>query len=256
MLDIRRLIYEKNNELMVYNGFDAIIENYENEFLNIYGEYYANEIIIENVIYDATSINDLEIVEESIKDNFIEFKDKAIKKLKELLKKFTNWIKRIKDSIKMTLFGDKSGKFKLTKKQSMSKAEFAELLKNKYNEKKDTMKITMVDYDIPHLLSTDLIEKIAGRVRSIRENYDRLYFMGRDVREELYASVFNDEISYKDPDRKTKIKKYLKLMFRSDEESEVCLKDLDLDTLLNYDDICKDVIDDLNFFFQKKLRKW
>lgn len=136
MLDIRRLIYEKNNELMVYNGFDATIENYENEFLNIYGEYYANEIIIENVIYDATLINDLEIVEESIKDNFIEFKDKAIKKLKELLKKFTNWIKRIKDSIKMTLFGDKSGKFKLTKKQSMSKAEFAELLKNKYNEKK------------------------------------------------------------------------------------------------------------------------
>lgn len=96
-----------------------------------------------------------------------------------------------------------------------------------------------------------MIEKIAGRVRSIRENYDRLYFMGRDVREELYASVFNDEISYKDPDRKTKIKKYLKLMFRSDEESEVCLKDLDLDILLNYDDTCKDVIDDLNFFFKR-----
>lgn len=79
MLDIRRLIYEKNNELMVYNGFDATIENYENEFLNIYGEYYANELIIESMIYDATSINELEIVEESIKDNFIEFKDKAIK---------------------------------------------------------------------------------------------------------------------------------------------------------------------------------
>lgn len=248
MLDIRQLIYDKNNELMVYNKFDSVIENYENEFLNIYGEYYANEVIIENMVYDAKSSYDLEIIEESIKDSFIEFKDNAIKKLKELLKKFTDWIKRIKDSIKLTLFGDKSGKFKLTKKQSMSKAEFAELLKNKYNEKKDTMKITMVEYDIPHLLSTKLIEKIEIKVRSIRENYDRLYFMGRDVREELYARVFNDEISYKDPDRKTKIKKYLKSMFRSDEESEVCLKDIDLDTLLNYDELCKDVIDDLNFF--------
>ena len=51
MLDIRQLIYDKNNELMKYNKFDSVIENYENEFLNIYGEYYANELIIENMIY-------------------------------------------------------------------------------------------------------------------------------------------------------------------------------------------------------------
>lgn len=253
MLDIRQLIYDKNNELMVYNKFDTVIENYENEFLNIYGEYYANEVIIENMIYDAATINELEIVEESIKDNFIEFKNNAIKKLKELLKKFTDWIKRIKNSIKNFLFGNGNNTASSSKLKSMNKAELDKLLEEKYNEKKDTMRIEMYDFDTPFLDVIDIINDIEYSVNHIITNadYNSTYENMLNILYYKLSIKCNDDDLYKSQNRKQKIQEYITSIFRSDKKRAMLLNDMDISKLKEYPETYKELYNELDDFSKR-----
>lgn len=253
MLDIRQLIYDKNNELMVYNKFDSVIENYENEFLNIYGEYYTNEVIIENMIYDATTINELEIVEESIKDNFIEFKNNAIKKLKELLKKFTDWIKRIKNSIKNFLFGKGNNTTSSSKLKSMNKAELDKLLEEKYNEKKDTMRIEMYDFDTPFLDVIDIINDIEYSVNHIITNadYNSTYENMLNILYYKLSIKCNDDDLYKSQNRKQKIQEYITSIFRSDKKRVMLLNDMDISKLKEYPETYKELYNELDDFSKR-----
>lgn len=253
MLDIRQLIYDKNNELMTYNKFDSVIENYENEFLNIYGEYYANELIIENMIYDAATINDLEIIEESIKDSFIEFKNNAIKKLKELLKKFTDWIKRIKDSIKKFLFGNGNNTASSSKLKSMNKAELDKLLEEKYNEKKDTMRIEMYDFDTPFLDVIDIINDIEYSVNHIITNadYNSTYENMLNILYYKLSIKCNDDDLYKSQNRKQKIQEYITSIFRSDKKRAMLLNDMDISTLKEYPETYKELYNELDDFSKR-----
>lgn len=253
MLDIRQLIYDKNNELMVYNKFDSVIENYENEFLNIYGEYYTNEVIIENMIYDATTINELEIVEESIKDNFIEFKNNAIKKLKELLKKFTDWIKRIKNSIKNFLFGKGNNTASSSKLKSMNKAELDKLLEEKYNEKKDTMRIEMYDFDTPFLDVIDIINDIEYSVNHIITNadYNSTYENMLNILYYKLSIKCNDDDLYKSQNRKQKIQEYITSLFRSDKKRAMLLNDMNISKLKEYPETYKELYNELDDFSKR-----
>lgn len=253
MLDIRQLIYDKNNELMMYNKFDSVIENYENEFLNIYGEYYANEVIIENMIYDAATINELEIVEESIKDNFIEFKNNVIKKLKELLKKFTDWIKRIKNSIKNFLFGNGNNTASSSKLKSMNKAELDKLLEEKYNEKKDTMRIEMYDFDTPFLDVIDIINDIEYSVNHIITNadYNSTYENMLNILYYKLSIKCNDDDLYKSQNRKQKIQEYITSIFRSDKKRAMLLNDMDISKLKEYPETYKELYNELDDFSKR-----
>lgn len=253
MLDIRQLIYDKNNELMTYNKFDSVIENYENEFLNIYGEYYTNEVIIENMIYDAATINELEIVEESIKDNFIEFKNNAIKKLKELLKKFTDWIKRIKNSIKNFLFGKGNNTTSSSKLKSMNKAELDKLLEEKYNEKKDTMRIEMYDFNAPFLDVIDIINDIEYSVNHIVTNadYDSTYENMLNILYYKLSIKCNDDDLYKSQNRKQKIQEYITSIFRSDKKRAMLLNDMDISKLKEYPETYKELYGELDDFSKR-----
>lgn len=253
MLDIRQLIYDKNNELMTYNKFDSVIENYENEFLNIYGEYYTNEVIIENMIYDAATINELEIVEESIKDNFIEFKNNAIKKLKELLKKFTDWIKRIKNSIKNFLFGKGNNTASSSKLKSMNKAELDKLLEEKYNEKKDTMRIEMYDFDTPFLDVIDIINDIEYSVNHIITNadYNSTYENMLNILYYKLSIKCNDDDLYKSQNRKQKIQEYITSLFRSDKKRAMLLNDMNISKLKEYPETYKELYNELDDFSKR-----
>lgn len=253
MLDIRQLIYDKNNELMTYNKFDFVIENYENEFLNIYGEYYTNEVIIENMIYDAATINELEIVEESIKDNFIEFKNNAIKKLKELLKKFTDWIKRIKNSIKNFLFGKGNNTASSSKLKSMNKAELDKLLEEKYNEKKDTMRIEMYDFDTPFLDVIDIINDIEYSVNHIITNadYNSTYENMLNILYYKLSIKCNDDDLYKSQNRKQKIQEYITSLFRSDKKRAMLLNDMNISKLKEYPETYKELYNELDDFSKR-----
>lgn len=99
------LLFESIDYSDLNNYMEDALHDYSSDLLKIFGEDYTNSLILESVINEA-SLDELDIIEESVKDSFVEFKNNVVDKIKELWARFKAWIKKLIASIKDFIFGD------------------------------------------------------------------------------------------------------------------------------------------------------
>ena len=118
---------------------DEAIEESSVDIMEFVGEAYINDLVFEDALFDCNSLEELEVVEESIKDTAIEFKNKAVKKVKDLWAKFNAWIKNLFSSLKNQFT---SGEKLL--------AKYGKELASAYAARQDKVKLKSYIYKIPN----------------------------------------------------------------------------------------------------------
>lgn len=207
---------------------DQAIEESSVDIMEFVGEGYINDLVFEDALFDCNSIEELEVVEESIKDTAIDFKNKAVKKVKDLWAKFTAWIKNLFSSLKNQFT---SGEKLL--------AKYGKELASAYAARKDKVKLKSYIYKIP---SGDPGKDLEVSIK------DAFYGMSskssveknRDNIKKGYA----DAISAEGSGRKD-IRKVMASKLRNDEKKEIYLKQIPLETIKYFANGQKDAIKSL-----------
>ena len=207
---------------------DQAIEESSVDIMEFVGEGYINDLVFEDALFDCNSIEELEVVEESIKDTAIEYKNKAVKKVKDLWAKFTAWIKNLFSSLKNQFT---SGEKLL--------AKYGKELASAYAARKDKVKLKSYVYKIP---SGDPGKDLEVSIK------DAFYGMSskasveknRDNVKKGYA----DAISAEGSGRKD-IRKVMASKLRNDEKKEIYLKQIPLETIKYFANGQKDAIKSL-----------
>lgn len=207
---------------------DQAIEESSVDIMEFVGEGYINDLVFEDALFDCNSIEELEVVEESIKDTAIEYKNKAVKKVKDLWAKFTAWIKNLFSSLKNQFT---SGEKLL--------AKYGKELASAYAARKDKVKLKSYIYKIP---SGDPGKDLEVSIK------DAFYGMSskasveknRDNVKKGYA----DAISAEGSGRKD-IRKVMASKLRNDEKKEIYLKQIPLETIKYFANGQKDAIKSL-----------
>ncbi len=227
---------------------DEVIEEATNNTIELIGESYINDLILENALYDCETSEELLVVEESVKDSISSFKTKAETKVKELWAKFTAWIKNLMQTIKNQFT---SGE----KLVSKYKAE----IQSQYNARKDKIKIKSYIYkadpgnNAAKCLKTAIHDRAIamdnGSDKSSAVNYDK------DSAKKAYAQ----SIGAKSAGKKD-IKSLVALKIRNDEKKEIPLSSLDINVIIQYADGIKDAVKALkemqkteNDFFKQQI---
>lgn len=207
---------------------DQAIEESSVDIMEFVGEGYINDLVFEDALFDCNSIEELEVVEESIKDTAIDYKNKAVKKVKDLWAKFTAWIKNLFSSLKNQFT---SGEKLL--------AKYGKELASAYAARKDKVKLKSYIYKIP---SGDPGKDLEVSIK------DAFYGMSskasveknRDNVKKGYA----DAISAEGSGRKD-IRKVMASKLRNDEKKEIYLKQIPLETIKYFANGQKDAIKSL-----------
>lgn len=207
---------------------DQAIEESSVDIMEFVGEGYINDLVFEDALFDCNSIEELEAVEESIKDTAIDFKNRAVKKVKDLWAKFTAWIKNLFSSLKNQFT---SGEKLL--------AKYGKELASAYAARKDKVKLKSYIYKIP---SGDPGKDLEVSIK------DAFYGMSskssveknRDNVKKGYA----DAISAEGSGRKD-IRKVMASKLRNDEKKEIYLKQIPLETIKYFANGQKDAIKSL-----------
>lgn len=207
---------------------DQAIEESSVDIMEFVGEGYINDLVFEDALFDCNSIEELEVVEESIKDTAVDFKNRAVKKVKDLWAKFTAWIKNLFSSLKNQFT---SGEKLL--------AKYGKELASAYAARKDKVKLKSYIYKIP---SGDPGKDLEVSIK------DAFYGMSskasveknRDNVKKGYA----DAISAEGSGRKD-IRKVMASKLRNDEKKEIYLKQIPLETIKYFANGQKDAIKSL-----------
>lgn len=224
-IDIQASMIEDSDEYI-----NNVIEEATTNTIELIGESYINDLILENALYDCETSEELLVVEESVKDSLAGFKTKAETKVKELWAKFTAWIKNLMQTIKNQFT---SGE----KLVSKYRAE----IKSQYNARKDKIKIKSYIYQADpgnaavKCLKTAIHDRAIamdmGSDKSSAVNYDK------DTAKKAYAQ----SIGAKSGGKKD-IKSLVASKIRNDEKKEIPLSSLNIDVVLQYADGIKDAV--------------
>ena len=207
---------------------DEAIEEASVGILEFVGEAYINDLVFEDALFDCNSLEELEVVEESIKDTAIDFKNKAVKKVKDLWAKFNAWIKNLFSSLKNQFT---SGEKLL--------AKYGKELASAYAARKDKVKLKSYIYKIPsgnpgkdlEVSIKDTFYAMTGK-SSVEKNRDNI------------KKGYADAISAEGSGRKD-IRKVMASKIRNDEKKEIYLKEIPLETIKYFANGQKDAIKSL-----------
>ena len=207
---------------------DEAIEESSVDIMEFVGEAYISDLVFEDALFDCNSLEELEVVEESIKDTAIEFKNKAVKKVKDLWAKFNAWIKNLFSSLKNQFT---SGEKLL--------AKYGKELASAYAARKDKVKLKSYIYKIPsgnpgkdlEVSIKDTFYAMTGK-SSVEKNRDNI------------KKGYADAISAEGSGRKD-IRKVMASKIRNDEKKEIYLKEIPLETIKYFANGQKDAIKSL-----------
>ena len=207
---------------------DEAIEEASVDIMEFVGEAYINDLVFEDALFDCNSLEELEVVEESIKDTAIDFKNKAVKKVKDLWAKFNAWIKNLFSSLKNQFT---SGEKLL--------AKYGKELASAYAARKDKVKLKSYIYKIPsgnpgkdlEVSIKDTFYAMTGK-SSVEKNRDNI------------KKGYADAISAEGSGRKD-IRKVMASKIRNDEKKEIYLKEIPLETIKYFANGQKDAIKSL-----------
>lgn len=199
---------------------DEVIEEATNSTIELIGESYINDLILENALFDCETAEEIEAVEESVKTTVSTYANKAVDKIKELWGKFTAWMKNLLVSIKNQFT---SGE-KLVSK-------YGSEIKSQYEARKDSIKIKSYIYKIDDngaeclkASLKDAYAKMDGDAQTEDKNLNK----------EGIKKQYNDSIGAKDGTGKKDIKKVVASRIRNDEKKEIPLSSLNIDTIMHY----------------------
>jgi len=134
---------------------DDATEDFNKEAIALAGEIYIDNLIVEEALFDCETIEDLEVVEESIKETAKAKADKAVAKVKELWKKFKAWIKNLKDVV-VNMFT--SGSKLVSKNKAKIQAE--------YNRRGNKIKLKSYKYNINVVRAKSIIFDIENMAKA------------------------------------------------------------------------------------------
>lgn len=96
--------YNDDQVILSDSDNDVLLENamydYRQKSLEIFGQKYIDDILLEEMIFDDSNIENLEIIEESVIESLKNLKNSVAENIKKLWKKFKEWITNIINSIK------------------------------------------------------------------------------------------------------------------------------------------------------------
>ena len=204
---------------------DNAIEEASVDMIESVGESYINDLFLEDALANCSSIEELETVEESVKDTAVNFKNNAIKKVKALWSKFSAWIKNLFSSLKNQFA---SGSDLLSK--------YGSELDKAYNARKDKIKLKSYIYKIPQgdpcadiVVAVKVKEKELSDAETVEKNKE-------NVRKSYATSLSAESAGKKD------IRKIMASKIRNDEKKEIGLSELSLDVIKHYAGAQKDAI--------------
>lgn len=206
---------------------DNVIEEASVDMIELVGESYINDLVLEDALFGCNSIEELEVVEESIKETASNFKTKAITKVKALWQKFTAWIKNLMSSLKNQFTsGDKL----------LSK--YGTELTTAYNNRKDKIKIKSYKYIKP---VGDPCADIETAVKAKETELSGAETIEKD-KSKIKNAYAKDALSAEGSGKKD-IRKIMASKIRgTDEKKEIMLSEISLETIKYYASAQKDAI--------------
>ena len=205
---------------------DNVIEEASVDMIELVGESYINDLVLEDALSSCASIEELEAVEESVKETAVNFKNNAIEKVKKLWGKFSAWIKNLASSLKNQFV---SGE-KLISKYG------AELTKA-YNDRKDKIKVKSYVYKQPTgdpCADIDTAVKAKEKELSDAETLEK---NKANIKNAYAKGALSAEGS-----GKKDIRKIMASKIRNDEKKEISLSEIPLDTIKYFASAQKDAI--------------
>lgn len=107
--DDQVILSDVDNNLVLENA----IYDYRQKSLEIFGQNYIDNILLEEMIFDDSNIENLEIIEESVIESLKNLKNSVAENIKNLWKKFKEWITNIINSIKKLFVKEKEIKIEV-----------------------------------------------------------------------------------------------------------------------------------------------
>jgi len=193
----------------VEHGFEIAAEGYS-DVHKLVSSLYITDILIENAVMEGAEAEPL--IESSVK----EFKDKAVKKFKEIVEKIKNWFKKVIDRLKVRFTSTKDfvSKYRdalLTKAQNANdykpaRHDFITDFTNSYGAMVDKM----ADYAKDHAESKedDFVAKMIGNaspkaktISELKQVLVHTHVGEANKKSKLTASEVEDMIKYCDNSR-------------------------------------------------------
>ena len=205
---------------------DNVIEEASVDMIELVGESYINDLVLEDALLGCNSIEELEAVEESVKETAVNFKNKAIARVKALWGKFSAWIKNLASSLKNQFV---SGS-KLISKYS------AELSKA-YNDRKDKIKVKSYVYKKP------TGDPCADIVIAVKNKESEL--TGAETLEKNKANIrsaYAKGALSAEGSGKKDIRSIMASKIRNDEKKEILLSQITLDVITYFAGVDKEAI--------------
>lgn len=199
---------------------DEVIEEATNSTIELIGESYINDLILENALFDCETAEEIEAVEESVKSTVSDYANKAITKIKELWGKFTAWMKNLLVSIKNQFT---SGE-KLVSKYGAE-------IRSQYDARKGSIKIKSYIYKIDNTGAESL--KTALKDAYLKMDGDAKTW-DKDLNKEGIKTQYNSSIGAKGDAGKKDIKKVVASKIRNEEKKEIPLSSLSIDVIIHY----------------------
>ena len=216
---------------MIYDPdeyIDNVIEEASVDMIELVGESYINDLVLEDALSSCASIEELEAVEESVKETAVNFKNNAIKRVKALWGKFSAWIKNLFSSLKNQFT---SGEKLLSK--------YGGELDKAYNDRKDKIKLKSYIYKIPSSdVGKDLEVSIKASFYSMK-NKPTIEKDKSKIKKQYADSIGADSSGKKD------IRKIVASKIRNDEKKEIKLSQIPLEVIKHYASAQKEAIKQL-----------
>ena len=121
-------------------GYDIAAEGYS-DIHKLVSSMYITDILIENAVMEGAEAEPL--IEGAIKD----FKDKAVKKFKEIIEKIKNWFKKIIDRLKVRFTSTKDfvNKYRDALRTKAKNSQGYKVTRHKFNHNVSSTLSTMLD---------------------------------------------------------------------------------------------------------------
>lgn len=206
-----------------------VIEESTTDILEFVGESYINDLILEDALFDCETAEDLEVVEESVKEKAIGYKNSAQTKVKQLWAKFKAWIKNLYQVIKN----------QFTSGENLIKKYKQDILAE-YYKRKDKIKVKTYKYKF----DTNAIKTATASLELAFES-----LVGRDKKldKDTTSAAYSSHSGAKSTSGKD-LRAYAAKCVRDDEKKEYKLAELDINTIIDIAGNSKNAIKSLKEF--------
>ena len=206
-----------------------VIEESTTDILEFVGESYINDLILEDALFDCETAEDLEVIEESVKEKAVNFKSSAISKVKGLWAKFKAWVKNLYQVIKN----------QFTSGENLVKKYKGQIL-SEYKKRGSKIKVKTYNYKFN-------TSSIQTAVSSLEVAFEELVGKNKKLYKEETSKTFAANSGAKSTKGKD-LRAYAAKCVRDGEKKEYTLSQLDINSIIDIAGNAKSAIKPLKEF--------